>query len=141
MQIFVSGKGYVKVYPMKFLTEYPTALRQFAKEVGVPDILVDDPHKSHASKEVMDFCNKIGTTLPLLEQNTQWANRAELYVGLMKEAVRKDIRLTGSPLVLWNYAAERRAAILLLTVRDIFQIQGSNPYTATFGEEGGISNL
>ena len=75
------------------------------------------------------------------EKKNQWANRAELYVGLMKQAVRKDIRLTGSPLVLWDYAAGRRAAILSLTARDIFQLQGSNPYTVTFGEEGGISNL
>ena len=59
----------------------------------------------------------------------------------MKEAVRKDIRLTGSPLVLWYYASEQRAVILLLTARDIFQLQGSNPYTAIFGEEGYISNL
>ena len=89
----------------------------------------------------MDFCNKIGTTLRLLEQKTQWANRAKLYVGLMKEAVRKDIRLTGSPLVLWDYGVERRADIISLTARDIFQLQGSNPYTATFGEEGDVSNL
>ena len=141
MQIFVSDKGYVKVYPMKSLTEYPSALRQFAKEVGAPYILVADPHKSHASKEVMDFCNKIGTTLRLLEQKTQWVNRAELYVGLTKEAVRKDIRLMGSPLVLWDYAAERRSDIISLTARDLFQLQGSNPHTATFCEEGDISNL
>ena len=89
MQIFVSDKGYVKVYPMKSLTEYPSALQKFAKGVGAPDILVADPHKSHASKEVMDFCNKIGTTLRLLEKKTQWDNRSELYVGVMKEAVRK----------------------------------------------------
>ena len=95
MQIFVSDKGFVKIYPMKSLTEYPSALRQFAKEFGAPDIMVADPHKSHASKEVMIFCYKIGTTLRLLEQKTQWANRAKLYVGLMKEAMRKDIQLTG----------------------------------------------
>ena len=89
----------------------------------------------------MDFCNKIGTTLRLLEQKTQWANLAELYVGLMKEAVRKYIQLMGSPLVLWDYAAERHADILSLTARDLFQLQGSNTYTATFGKEGGISNL
>ena len=81
MQIFVSDKGFVKVYPMKSLTEYPLALRKFAKEFGEPDILVANPHKSHASKEVMNFCNKIGTTLRLLEHKTQWENRAELYVG------------------------------------------------------------
>ena len=89
----------------------------------------------------MNFCNKIGPTLRLLEQKTQWENRAKLYVGLMKEAARKDIQLTGSPLVLLDYTAERRTAILSLTARDLFQLQGSNPYTAIFGEEGGISNL
>ena len=51
------------------------------------------------------------------------------------------MRSSGSPLVLWDYAAERRAAIMCLTARDLFQIQGSNPYTATFGYEGDISNL
>ena len=67
MQKNTSDKGYVKLYLMKSLTEYPSALRQFAKEVGEPDILVADPHKLHASKEVMDFCNKIGTMLRILE--------------------------------------------------------------------------
>ena len=81
-----------------------------------------DPHPSHKSFEVKDFCNKIGTTLKLLEQGTQWANRADLYVGLVKEAVRKDIRLSHSPLVLWDYAAERRAAIMSLMARDLLQL-------------------
>ena len=43
--------------------------------------------------------------------------------------------------MLWDYAAERRAAIMSLTARDLFQIQGSNPNTVTFGEEGDISHL
>ena len=81
-----------------------------------------------------DFCNKIGTTLKLLEQGTQWAKRAELYVGLVKEAARKYIRLSHSHLVLWDYAAERCAAIISLTARDLFQFQGINPHTVTFGE-------
>ena len=88
-----------------------------------------------------DFCNKIGTNLKLLEQGTQWANRAELYVGLVKEAVRNYIRLSHSPLVLWDYVAERRASIMSLTARDLFRLQGINPHTATFGEEGDISHL
>ena len=50
MQFFLPDKGYVKVYPMKSLTEYPSALQKVAKEVGAPDILVANPHKSHASK-------------------------------------------------------------------------------------------
>ena len=36
MQIFVSDKGFVKVYPMKNQRDYPQALRIFAKDVGAP---------------------------------------------------------------------------------------------------------
>ena len=102
---------------MKNQRDYPQALRIFSKDVGAPEILVCDPHPSQKSPELKYFLNKIGTTLRPLEQNTQWANRAELYVGLVKEAVRKDIRSSGSPLLLWDYAAERRAAIMCLTAR------------------------
>ena len=141
MQLYVSDKGFLKVYPMESERDFPKTLRMFAKDVGAPEILVADPHPVHKSKETRDFCNKIGTTLRILEQSTQWANRAELYVGLLKEAVRKDLRDSGAPLVLWDYCAERRAAIFTLTARDLFQLQGTNPYTATLGEEGDISNL
>ena len=92
-------------------------------------------------RDLKKFCNQIGTTLRILEQNTQWANQAEKYVGLLKEAVRKDMHEANLPLVLWDYFDERRAAILCLMARDLFQLQGSNPHTATFGEEGDISNL
>ena len=115
MQIFVSGKGFVKVYPMKNQWDCPKSLRLFAKNVGAFEILVCDPHLSQESHEVKGLFKKIGNTLRLLDQNTQWANRAELYVGLVKEAVRKDICSSGSPLVLWDYVAERRAAIMCLT--------------------------
>ena len=80
-QIFVSDKNYVAVYPMAKVSQYPSALRLFAKEVGAPKILVCDPHPVHKSRDVKTFLNKIGTTLRLLEAGTQWANRAELYVG------------------------------------------------------------
>ena len=133
MHIFISEKGFVKVYPMNLQRDYPAALRQFAKDFGAPEILVCDPHPSQKSFEVKYFCNKIGTTLEIFEQGTHWANCAELYVGLVKEAVRKDIRLSHSPLVIWDYAAERLAAIMSLMAREMFQIQGSNPHTDTFG--------
>ena len=55
MQIFVSDKGFVKVYPMKTQQDYPQALRLFAKYVGAPEILVCDPHPSQKSPEVKDF--------------------------------------------------------------------------------------
>ena len=83
----------------------------------------------------------LGTTLRLLDQNTKWENSAELYVGLMEEAARKDIMISSSPLVLWDYVTERQAAIISLTARDLFQLQGSNPHTVTLSEEGDISHF
>ena len=100
MQIFVYDKGFVKVYPMWSAKEFPSSLREFAKDVGAPEILVADPYPSNKSREVKEICNKIGTTLRLLEQKIQWENRAELYVGLLKEELRKDKKTAGSPLVL-----------------------------------------
>ncbi len=67
------------------------ALRQFAKEVGAPEVLVCDPHPTQTQQKAKEFCTQIGTTHRILEARTQWANRAELYVGLIKEATRKDM--------------------------------------------------
>ena len=62
--------------------------------------IIAESHKYHKSKQVQQFCHKIGTTLRVIEGLAQWDNRAELYVGLFKEAVRKYILQENSPLVL-----------------------------------------
>ena len=141
MQIFVSDKGFVKVYGMKSPSEFINALKMFCKEVGVPNAFVVDPHRSQKSDEVRQFCHQIGSTLRILEESTQHANRGELYIGLVKEKVRKDMRATNSPVKLWCYATERQAQIFTLSAKDLFQLQGTNPYTATLGDVGDISNL
>ena len=141
MQIFVSDLGFVYVVPMRSKGEFPLALKEFAKEVGVPEALIVDPSGEQSSKEVRRFCQQIGTTLRILEEHTQWANRAELYIGLIKEAVRKDMLESNSPIVLWDYCAERRARINNLTAKDLFQLHGSTPHTLTTGNDGDISNL
>jgi hypothetical protein len=140
-QLFVSDKGFVAIYPMKKQSDYFLALKQFAKDVGAPDVLVCDPHPAQTKREVREFCTQIGTTLKVLEAETQWANCAELYIGLIKEAVRKDMQMTRSPLVLWDYCMERRALIFQITAKKLFQLNGINPHTITFGTEADISNI
>ena len=109
--------------------------------MGVPEAIISDSHKCHKSKEVEQLCHKIGTTLRVLEGSTQWDNRAELYVGLFKEAFRKDMLQENSPLVFWYYCAERRADITNMTFTDLFQLQVQTPHFATFGEEADISKI
>ena len=58
----------------------------------------------------------------MLEGSTQWANRAELYVGLFTEAVRKYMIQENSLLVFYDYCAERRAAITNMKAKALFQL-------------------
>ena len=43
------------------------------------------------------------------------------------------MRESNSPMVLWDYAIERRAAINNLIPRPLFQNNGQTPHAATFG--------
>ena len=140
-QLFVTDKGFVYVVPMRRKSDVPHAIRQFAKEIGAPDAIVCDPGWEQISQAVKQFCNVIGTQLRMLEEGTPWANKAELYIGLLKEAVRKDMRESDSPLCLWDYCIERRARINNMTAKSRFNLDGTNAHTLTFGEEGDISSL
>jgi hypothetical protein len=140
-QLFVSDKGYVAIYPMESKGSFKDALHQFCKEIGVPESLILDPSGEQTSKDVKRFCHQVGTTLRILEESTQWANRAELYIGLFKESIRKDLSKSNSPMRLWDYCAERRARIHNVTPRNLFQLNGTNPITATFGDQPDISNI
>ncbi len=99
-QLVVSDRGFVAFYPMKKQQEVHLAVKQFAKEVGAPEVLVCDPHLAQIKQEVREFCTQTGTMLKVLEAKTQWANHAKLYIGFMKEGTRRDMRSSGSPLVL-----------------------------------------
>ena len=90
--------------------------------------------------KVKRFAHQVGITLKVLERNTPWANRAELYIGLLKEAVRKDLRATDAPMRLWDYALERRALMHILVPRPLFR-KDRPPHEATFGAPGDISRL
>ena len=96
-QLFVTDKGYVCVIPMKSKSDVSKALRLFAIRVGAPEDIICDYARAQKSTEVYQFLTSIGTTLRLLETDTPWSNRAELYVGLCKEAVQKDMLDTDSP--------------------------------------------
>ena len=127
--------------PMRQKSEVLQAIKQSAKEIGVPTSIIADISSEQMSHDVRKFCNDIGTTLWALEEGTPWSNKAELYIGLLKEADQKDMRESNSPMSLWNYCMERRARINNLTAKDTFKLHGTTPHTATLAEEGDISSL
>ncbi len=99
-QIFVLDKDLISLYSTKKEAEYFLALKEFLKDVGTPDVLVCDLAKTQKKREVKDFCTQIGTTLNILKAEIQWANRSELWVGLVKESTCKDLRDSGFSIVL-----------------------------------------
>ena len=122
-------------------SEVLQAIKQLAKEIGVPTSIIADMSSELMSQEVRKFCNKIGMTLWALEEGTPWSNMAELYIGLLKEAVQKDMHESNSLMSLWDYCMERRARIINLLAKDNFKLYGMTPHTATLAEEGDISSL
>ena len=99
-QLFVTDKGFVYVVPMQSKSEVLQAVKQFAKEIGAPDAIISDMAGEQTSLALRKFCNEIGTTLRALEEGTPWANKAELYIGIIKEAVRKDMKESKCPLAI-----------------------------------------
>ena len=70
-----------------------------------------------------------------------WSITEWVYVGLIKESIRKDLKEKDSPLVFWDYYAERRQLINNLTAKNLIQLDGTNPNFKITGDEGDISNL
>ena len=105
-QLFVSDKSYLFAVPMNARREVFSAVKRFAKEVGAPDALICDPIAEHKSNQLKAFLNEICTSLRLLEEGTPWANKAELFIGILKEAVRRDRRsrvlLSPFGITVWN---------------------------------------
>ena len=134
-QLFVTGKGFVYVVPMKSKSEVLQAVKQYAKEIGAPDAIISDAAGEQSSQNLRKCCSEIGTTLRYLEEGTPWSNKAELYIGLIKEAVRKDMKDSDCPLSFWDYCVERRARINNYTAKSLFQFHGTNAHTALLGEK------
>ena len=98
MQLFVSDTGFMYVYPLKAKSEMINTVKAFAKEIGVPTALILDLEGTHSSKALNKVAQDMCCPLKYLKWATQWGNLAELYVGLLKEAVRKDMKESDSPL-------------------------------------------
>ena len=77
----------------------------------------------------------------VLEEQTPWANRYELYISLFKEAVRRDLRLSHSPMVLWDYCMEQHSFIKNDVPFPLFQNHGFTTHEAKFGAQCDIFKI
>ena len=54
-QVFVLDMDFLALYPMQQESEYPIALKEFAKDIGAPEVLVCDGSKTQISAK--SSCN------------------------------------------------------------------------------------
>jgi hypothetical protein len=57
----------------------------------------------------------------------------------MKEVTRKDMRSSGSPLVLWDYCMEHWALIFQITAKKLFQFNGTRQTSPISASMSGTS--
>ena len=73
--------------------------------------------------------------------DTPWADRDNLCIGLLKEAVCKDMRALNSPIYLWDYVIKWRVILQNQVPRHLFQNKGLTHHAATFVKTGDMSNI
>ena len=85
----------------KVKSEMPQAMKIFFKSLGVPEKIICDGAAEQVSGESKRLCQQCDCKIVQLERGTPWENRAELYIGIVKRKVKKTLKLSNAPMVLW----------------------------------------
>ena len=141
-QVFVTEHNYVTPKSMvSRKSGFPKALKAFFKEEGVPPAIVADSAKDQALGESLKVCQQVGCEIRELEQGTPYSNRAERYVGILKEKVLREMKQSKSPMKLWDYCVEWSAKVLSSIAHEHYQLEGMTPKSKLTGQPTDISNL
>ena len=97
-QLFVAEKGFVYIVPMKSKPEVLQVVKQVSKTIWAPDTIILDAAGEKISKALRKYCSNIGTTLQYLEEGNPWENKSKLFIGLIKEALHKEMKEHDCPL-------------------------------------------
>jgi len=140
-QLLVSDYGYIGILPMESRKDIHLALKQFFKDRGVPHVLVCYRIAEQIGGKTRASCNQSGCTVKALEKNTPWSNRAELYIGLVKKEILRELKRSDAPMKLWCYLAQRMEKVHNVLARDISILQGETPFFKATGLTPDISHL
>jgi len=141
VQVFATDFGWCTTYNLDFERNIHTAYKRLFKEVGVPMKLIVDQAKAQVQGEAKKVCDEAGCQIVELEKYTPASNRAERTIQELKMETRRDVRLSGSPLVFWCYCMERRAEIKACCARNNLNLDGQVPRAYLTGELTDISHI
>jgi hypothetical protein len=141
-QLYVSDFNYVHIIPMHKRSDLPLAMKSLFKQVGVPPAIICDGAREQVKGETRKLLNQVNCDIRELEAASPWSNRAELFIGIVKNDIKKDLKDSNCPMNLWDYCAQYRAQILSATARpNNYALDGQVPYTKMTGQPLDISNI
>jgi len=140
-QVYASDFGFVYFVPMKAERDLAKSHKQLFKEFGAPEAFILDRAKAQIEGEAAKLCDLADVTIVELEKKVPQSNLAERYIQMLKNGIKDDLKESNSPLALWDYCGERRAQILISTVRDNFLSNGQPPNSIATGQPTDISNI
>ena len=141
VQVFATDFGWCMTYNLDFERNIHTAFKRLFKEIGVPLKMIMDGAKAQVSGETKRICDEVGCQIVELEKYTPASNRAERMIQELKLETRRDMKLAGSPLVLWCYCIERRSEIIACCSRNNYKLDGQVPRIFLTGELTDISHV
>ena len=100
---------------MKSKSHAHHTLGRFIHEIGVPTELLTDGAKELTLGQWNKTCLKHRIHPVCTEPHSPWQNHAERMGGIIKRRVRHRMRVTNTPIRLWDYCWEYIAAITSLT--------------------------
>ena len=103
--------------------------------------LIAEPYPSQKSKEVGQFSARLELCSVFFKSQHSGPIYLNSTLDYSKKLIHKDALDANIPLVLWDYCAERQVFITNITAKNLFQLQGQNSQTATYGEQVKISNI
>ena len=140
-QVFSSDFGWTIAYNMEFERDIHQAYKRLFKEVGVPRKIIVDGARAQTMGEARKICEMAGCEIVELEKNSPASNRAERGIQELKMETKRDMKLSGSPMVFWCYCIERRSEIMVCSARNNPNLNGMVPRSMMTGEVTDISHL
>jgi len=141
VQVFCTDFCDFYVNAMEMKRDVPKAVKHLFKEVGVPPNLICNPVPEQVKGDTRKLCEEANCTIRQLEKGTRWANPAEGAVNHFKLGVKKLIKESDAPLVLWDYCLERLCKIFNHTALNLFQLNSINPHIMMTGQPADISAI
>ena len=134
--IFTTAYHFTDAYALRNMTgsESANALKDFIRNIGIPEKLVHDGHKSLTGTEWSNVCRDRRIKQLLTEPYSHWHNMAEAGIRELKRLYKKFMHQC--PLIpnkYWFYLLRYCCDIRNRTALNIYSLEGRTPYEKMTG--------